>query len=611
MIKRIEIKHPQSPMATATEVMKFRNEKKVLTPEFCISILEKSDNNSVSFKLLELIKTHLERKPQEMEQYAPIMGELWYRSIKSKKNTEFLVQIIEENVDNINIGTDTTKLIYLLSKSENLSPTKRKELQGYLQQILPLEPEQKKALDEEIVVNKVKQGVYKDIATEIVPQAQVSSRCLYRVQQELLKQDKLEYNPAYGEEWNYCALGIKDTSGLSDKKYKEITNISVSIRKKYPQSILVETHKINTQSGFADAKRAKLLENVKLLEEAQDFPYLQNPKLCYEILFYSSVFLASGAVNRSQMIRDGIEKEFSSILSRLLHVYNRDKQKLDEKENTILAMLLESQCQRKMQDLDFNKIYKEYSYFLSRDDLIVLTYPYAIEKGILADGLSDNMHVNVFQLDKSPFEYLPKIKTSQEMYRFLNSFRVHSDEEEIINLFPELALGDISKQRYYFHKSAEEGTKNLLQSVKVNMSIINKSYEEGQGISAETERNLLVATIGAMMDRYVELKERQEEAFADDIYEQILLFCADKEHQVSRTANFPNSAYLSIVYAKRHANIENLIYKTPEKCTEILEKFRAKRAKRHQDNENSANQEQVEVKSSGLLQRMKTKIFGR
>lgn len=63
MIKRIEIKHPQSLMATATEVMKFRNEGRSLTQEFCISILEKSDNGSVTFKLLELIKSHIEQNP--------------------------------------------------------------------------------------------------------------------------------------------------------------------------------------------------------------------------------------------------------------------------------------------------------------------------------------------------------------------------------------------------------------------------------------------------------------------------------------------------------------------------------------------------------------------
>lgn len=218
-------------MTTATEVMKFRNEGKSLTPEFCISILEKSDNGSVSFKLLEVIKSHIEHHPQTLHEYAPILSELWYRSIKSKKNTEFLARMIEENIEKTNIDTSTTQLLYLLSKSENLSSEKTKELQEYLHQILPLTQEQKKALDEEIVINKVKQEAYKDIAGEIVPQAQVSPECLYRVQQELLKQDKLEYNPAYGNEWNYCALGIKNTSDLSEEKYKQITNISPSIRK--------------------------------------------------------------------------------------------------------------------------------------------------------------------------------------------------------------------------------------------------------------------------------------------------------------------------------------------------------------------------------------------
>ena len=597
-------------MTTATEVMKFRNEGKSLTPEFCISILEKSDNGSVSFKLLEVIKSHIEHHPQTLHEYTPILSELWYRSIKSKKNTNFLARMIEENIEKTNIDTSTTQLLYLLSKSENLSSEKTKELQEYLHQILPLTQEQKKALDEEIVVNKVKQEAYKDIAGEIVPQAQVSPECLYRVQQELLKQNKLEYNPAYGNEWNYCALGIKNTSDLSEEKYKQITNISPLIRKKYPQSIMVEIHNITNQSGFADEKRAKILADVKLLEETKDFPYLQNPKLCYENLVYSSIYLAGGAVNRSQMIRDGIEKEFSSIFSRMLQVYNRDKQKLNERENTLLALLLESQCQRKMQDLDFNKTYKDYSYFLSRDDLIVLTYPYALKKGILADGLMDKMHVNVFQLDKRPLDYLPKIKTSQEMYRFLKGFRVHSDEEEIIDLYPELAMEDISKHRYYLNKSTEEGTKNFLQSVKVNMSIINKSCEEGKGIS-DTERNLLVATIGAMMDKYTELKERREESSADDIYEQILVFCADKEHQVSEKSQCANSQYLSIVYTNRHVNIEDLSFKTPEKCAAILEKFRAERAKRLQNAENILHQAQDKEKSSNLLQRMKSKLFGR
>ena len=130
-------------------------------------------------------------------------------------------------------------------------------------------------------------------------------------------------------------------------------------------------------------------------------------------------------------------------------------------------------------------------------------------------------------------------------------------------------------------------------------------------LSAETERNLLAATIGAMMDRYVELKERQEDACADDMYEQILIFCADKVHQVSRSTKIPNSAYLSIVHAKRHVNIENLSFKTPEKCAEILENFRAERAQHRQNAENTVSQEQIEIKKPNFLQRMKSKLWGR
>ena len=612
MLKRIEIQKPQSPILTATEVMKYRNEKKLLTLEFCTSILEKSDNCSVSFKLLELIKNHLENTPKELNTYAEIMGELWFRSIKSKKNTEYLAQIIVSNIEKCNIKQDTASLIYLLSKSENLSHTAKENFSAYLRQAMPLNKEQIEDLDKEILINIVKQGAYKDFVTEIVMPAKVNPKRMYGVQQELCKQDKLEYNKHYGTEWNYCALGLKGHQELNGEEYKKITDIPLSIKRKYPQSVLTEMSDLNVQSGFADEKRAKILEQVKILEDgARDFPYLQDPKLCYNVLFQISLHLSSGALNRSQLLRDGIEKEFSEIFSRLLHIYNRDKQKLNEKENINLAMLLESQCHRKMQDLDFKETYRDYGYFLSRDDLIVLTYPYAIAKGFLEEGLSDNMHVNVFQLDKRPLEYLEQIKTSAGRYRFLKGFRVHNDEEDTLDILPELALEDISTHEYYRNKSAEEGTKNFLQSVKANMSIINKSCEESQGIKSERERNLLVATIGAMMDRYTELKERQEEICAEEIYEQILVFCADKEHQVSQHQTVPNSAYLSIVHAQRHVQIENLTYKTPEKCAQILEDFRAERAQRSRQINQVQSQEQSPTKTIGLLQRIKSKLLGR
>ena len=612
MLKRIEIQKPQSPILTATEVMKYRNEKKLLTVEFCTSILEKSDNSSVNFKLLELINKHLENTPKELNTYAEIMCELWFRSIKSKKNTEYLAQIVESNIEKSNIEQDTVTLIYLLSKSENLSPAAKENFNVYLHQAIPLNKEQIEELDNEILINIVKQGAYKDFVTEIVTPAKANPKRMYGVQQELCRQDKLEYNKHYGREWNYCALGLKGSQELNGEEYKKITDIPLSIKRDYPQSVLTEMSDINVQSGFADEKRAKILEQVKILEEgAQDFPYLQDPKLCYNVLFQISLHLSSGALNRSQILREGIEKEFSEIFSRLLHIYNRDKQKLNEKENINLAMLLESQCHRKMQDLDFKETYRDYGYFLSRDDLIVLTYPYAIEKGFLEDGLSDNMHVNVFQLDKRPLNYLEQIKTSAGQYRFLKGFRVHSDEEDTIDILPELALEDISTHEYYRNKSAEEGTKNFLQSVKANMSIINKSCEEGGGINTDRERNLLVATIGAMTDRYSELKERQEEICAEEIYEQILVFCADKEHQVSQSQTVPNSAYLSIVRAKRHSQIENLTYKAPEKCAQILEDFRAERAQRRQQIKQQSAQEQSPTKTSSLLERMKSKIFGR
>ena len=318
MLKRIEIQKPQSPILTATEVMKYRNEKKLLTVEFCTSILEKSDNSSVNFKLLELINKHLENTPKELNTYAEIMCELWFRNTKSKKNTEYLAQIVESNIEKSNIEQDTVTLIYLLSKSENLSPAAKENFSVYLHQAIPLNKEQIEELDNEILINIVKQGAYKDFVTEIVTPAKANPKRMYGVQQELYRQDKLEYNKHYGREWNYCALGLKGRQELNGEEYKKITDIPLSIKRDYPQSVLTEMSDINVQSGFADEKRAKILEQVKILEEgAQDFPYLQDPKLCYNVLFQISLHLSSGALNRSQILREGIEKEFSEIFFRV------------------------------------------------------------------------------------------------------------------------------------------------------------------------------------------------------------------------------------------------------------------------------------------------------
>ena len=194
MLKRIEIQKPQSPILTATEVMKYRNEKKLLTVEFCTSILEKSDNSSVNFKLLELINKHLENTPKELNTYAEIMCELWFRNTKSKKNTEYLAQIVESNIEKSNIEQDTVTLIYLLSKSENLSPAAKENFNVYLHQAIPLNKEQIEELDNEILINIVKQGAYKDFVTEIVTPAKANPKRMYGVQQELCRQDKLEYN---------------------------------------------------------------------------------------------------------------------------------------------------------------------------------------------------------------------------------------------------------------------------------------------------------------------------------------------------------------------------------------------------------------------------------
>lgn len=611
-IVRKKAHNNQSPIVVATDVMRFRNSGENLTTEFCNSVLEKSDNTSVTYKLLNLIEFHLNKNPNDIEAYAEVLGNIWYRSIKNKRNMELLAKLVSEAVPEEASNRDTIALVSLLVKTPDLP----KEIQDKLVQkhanMQPLTSEEKKDLEREVLLNKVEQGAYSDIVTEIIPQAIKDTTYLYEIQKVLSEQNKLEFDKRYGEEWNYCALGLKRGANLSNEEYQAIVNISSNIRKKYPQSLLTEIESQIITRGFADEKRKRVMENVDLLEAyPKDFPYLQNPELCYNVLSKTSIFLASGAVNRQQMMNDGIEREFSRIFSRLLHIYNQDKQVLDEEKNPTLAVLLESQCGRKMQQIDFSETYKEQSSDLIQDDLIALTYPYALKKGVLEDVLIDKMHVNVFQIEKRPQEYLPHIKTAKGMYSFLKGFRVHNDEEEIIDRFPELALEDISKpHKYNQDNTVKDETEKFLQTVDINMSIVNKSCEEDKSLKDKKLLNLFTATLIGLVDKYNELQKRQEEQYAGDIYERILIFCADKDHQISGSDEFYNSTYLQTISVARPPKIAELPFKSPEECAKLLETFRTERTE-HIQQETERKKQPEQMKDQNLFQKIKSRIFSR
>ncbi len=602
----------QSPIVVATEVMRFRNSRQRLTVEFCDSILEKSDNSSVIYKLLHLIETHLNNNPQDIDAYTEVLENIWYRSIKNKRNMDLLAKFVTEVVSEDTSNRDTIALVNLLTKTSDLPEEIKEKILQKQAKMLPLTTEEKKDIEREVLLNKVEQGAYSNLAMEIIPQAIKDTTYLYEIQKILSEQNKLEFDKRYGEEWNYCALGLKKDKDITDREYHEIADISSDIRKKYPLSLLTEIDYQIITRGFAEEKRKRVMEIVDLLEAyPKDFPYLQNPELCYKALSKTSVFLASGSVNRQQMMNDGIEREFSRIFSRLLHIYNRDKQSLDEEKNPALAVLLESQCGREMQQIDFSETYKEQSSNLIQDDLIALTYPYALKKGILDDVLINKMHVNVFQIEKSPLEYLPQIKTAKGMYCFLKGFRVHSDEEEIIERFPELALEDISKPyKYNQDNTVKEETEKFLQTVDINMSIVNKSCEEDKSLKDKKLLNLFVATLIGLVDKYNELQKRQEEQYAGDIYERILVFCADKDHQISGTDEFYNSTYLQTISVARPPKIAKLPFKSPEECAKFLETFRTERAK-HIRQETDRKKQQEQKKEQNLFQKIKNRVFSR
>ena len=67
-----------------------------------------------------------------------------------------------------------------------------------------------------------------------------------------------------------------------------------------------------------------------------------------------------------------------------------------------------------------------------------------------------------------------------------------------------------------------------------------------------------------------------------------------------------------MIYAKKHPDIKDLAFKTPKECREILEEFRNKRIKRREQEKAESQQKSQSTKTNtGILQKMKNKLFGR
>ena len=93
MLHPILVTAEKSPLLTAAEVMKHRNEKRPLTPDFCRGILASSGNPGVVAKLLQRIEMHLADYPEETSAYVPVLGALWFRSRHHARNMEVVARI--------------------------------------------------------------------------------------------------------------------------------------------------------------------------------------------------------------------------------------------------------------------------------------------------------------------------------------------------------------------------------------------------------------------------------------------------------------------------------------------------------------------------------------
>ena len=93
MLHPILVTAEKSPLLTAAEVMKHRNEKRPLTPDFCRGILASSGNPGVAAKLLQRIEMHLADYPEETSAYVPVLGALWFRSRHHARNMEVVARI--------------------------------------------------------------------------------------------------------------------------------------------------------------------------------------------------------------------------------------------------------------------------------------------------------------------------------------------------------------------------------------------------------------------------------------------------------------------------------------------------------------------------------------
>ena len=660
MLHPILVTAEKSPLLTAAEVMKHRNEKRPLTPDFCRGILASSGNPGVAAKLLQRIEMHLADYPEETSAYVPVLGALWFRSRHHARNMEVVARISLNGISaslaaaapvlsapassqdqnasaavsifpasassqNMTASSQNTtpssqnttaspqntpasvfkaaamvqgteaesELAALLMMSENLSPEQMAEVKKLARRLPPLPVLTRKKLEETVFLTKLAEDGCHDVKTEVAARTEGNPDLTFRAQQILVRQGKLQYDENCSDAWNFCAMGFLNMGELGDYPASEMYNRLMQQpdceMQDYPLSVLAGIGHIRCSEGFASEQRLRVLHLVGLLEQGnKPVRWLQYPDLCYKAVSGLSVSLATGGVCRSGMQDEGIAKEFSAVFSRLLHIYSRDTEtgviprtETDAEIPSVskcLGLLLEAQCGRREKDADFVADIAVNYWLLRQSDLLALTFDYAASRNVLDKIVDERSGLNVYQLQKPPAEYLSQVKSSRKMYDFLKGFRVHADEEQTIDDFPELALHNIAAHDFFRKgENPEISTRRLLIAADANFEIARRLFEEeGTLDHSKKIKELMLETVHGLV-RNFEIARQLAYKGADDIYERLAAFCADEKYQYAKEGY--NSHYVAAVLINHRVSenspLQDLSFAKPQKAAGILAKIRA------------------------------------
>ncbi len=602
MIRAIVLDNPQTPLATAVLLQEQRKSAMPLTPAFCAEILSQSHNAGIAGRLLDLIAVHLRANPEDAPQYAETLGAIWLNTRTHAKNLAKTAAVAVAHP-----MPEYAELLYALGlDKDKLPPETVVLLQKAVALVPPLSELQKQDLRDNVFLQTVLLGNYADFHNDVILPSSSSPALRFKTQELLLSHNKLGY---IGDElWDFCALGVfckhkqyslAQTIG-EIKKFYEAGEEQIAA---YPFTAVALLKGIYSYNNFSDERREAVSRLVGALEKSpSDTPFLDNPELCYDALVCPNAALCSGAVSRCQLQENGEAYSFNQIPARLLNVFNRDPQDIglpvDEKGGN-LALLLEAQCGRKIPGGYVAEL-KKRRMSLFNDGLLALALKHALPENLDELVSGSNRRLNVYQLDMPLKEALNHTSSAEGGYNLLYAFRVHTDEGQTIDDFPELALEDIATHDYFRHVAPDTAAQRIIASADANIAILNR-MEKDIFPWPENMAKLLNATVNGLVDNYLQADSRGWQC-SEKLLERIMEFCADGQHCYNGLDSRSIVGACLETGGDKQELLEKIVYMPKEKLKQTLAQRRAKTA---------APKKGPAISESSFLSRLKSKIFSR